>query len=261
MAKETVRFEASEGIATVTLDRPDRLNAIDDALARDAAAALARAGADGAVRCVVLTGAGRAFCAGADLKQFEDPASAPSPGDVLRRRYHPLIETLVGLGKPTVAAVGGVAAGAGMSLALACDLRVAADDARFIQAFVRIGLVPDSGATYFLPRMVGWAKALELAMLGEPLDAQAALALGLVTRVVPAASLLEEARALARRLAAGPTRALAETRRALAYGARADLAAALDYEADLQAQLALSEDFREGVASFREKREARFTGR
>lgn len=259
MGYEAISYEVTDAVATVTLNRPDRLNAINQTLAKELAGALSVAGADRSVRCVILTGAGRGFSAGLDLGKFEEGASFDA-GDILRRYYHPVIEGITTIEKPVVASVNGVAAGAGASLALACDFRIASEEARFIQAFIRIGLVPDSGATYFLPRLVGYAKALEMAMLGDAVEAKTALDLGLVTRVVPAADLLEESRSFAKRLAEGPTRALAMTRRALLFGTTNDLASALENEADLQSNAVLTNDFVEGVTAFIEKRPAAFRG-
>jgi 2-(1,2-epoxy-1,2-dihydrophenyl)acetyl-CoA isomerase len=261
---ETILYEVSDDVATITLNRPEKLNPINLALAEEVAGAVKQAGADPAVRCLMVTGAGRGFCAGADLNAFQEAAAEGGRlpiGDILRRAYHPMIIPLVKLEKPVVAAVNGVAAGAGASLAFACDFRIAAEDARFIQAFVRIGLIPDSGANYFLPRLVGMAKAIELAMLGDAIDAQEALRLGLVTKVVPGDKLQEEARAFCERLAKGPTRAYALTKRALAFGSTNDLESTLEYEADLQDQLARTADVVEGVTAFLQKRQANFQGR
>ena len=258
-AFSVVRYEVDSGIATITLDRPDALNALDAALKRELLAAFRAAGRDREVRVVVLTGAGRAFCAGQDLRETTGPDVAPL-SSVLRDAYHPLILAMRRLDKPIVGAVNGVAAGAGVSLALACDLRLAADAASFVLAFGRVGLVPDSGSTWFLPRLVGPARAAELALLGEPLTAVDAERWGLVNRVVPAADLAEAARAVAARLAGAAPRALALTKRALDRSFETDLEAQLELEAALQGIAGRTADHREGVAAFLEKRPPRFTG-
>ena len=219
------------------------------------------------MRAVVITGAGRGFCAGADLTQSALRATG-APGSTrgatvqrhLEEHYHPLITELRALEKPVIAAVNGVAAGAGMSLALACDLRLAGESAYFLQAFVRIGLVPDAGSTWFLPRLVGTGKAMEMAMLGERVNAAEALSLGLVSRVVPDESLAAAAAELAGRLAAGPY-SLGLIKRALYASGESDLATQLRREAELQALAADSEDSAEGVAAFLTKRPPQFRGR
>lgn len=256
------------GVLTLTMNRPDVLNSLDDELLSALLAAFSAAASDSAVRCVVLTGAGRGFCAGADLSQV----SGLGPGSVdgrgvgaalrahLQEHYRPLISVIRSLDKPVVAAVNGVAAGAGMSLALACDLRVAAESASFLQAFVRIGLVPDAGSTYFLPRLVGMGKAMELAMLGDRISAADALAAGLVNAVVPDAELPSAAGALAARLATGP-RSLGLIKRALYASLDSDLPAQLAVEEDLQAQAGDTADFTEGVTAFLSKRPPHFKGR
>ena len=259
MSYETVIYEVRDGVATITLNRPERLNAINERIARELGAALEEAASDASARCVILTGAGRGFCAGMDLSVLDGNGTFQA-GDVLRSWYHPVIRRLANIEKPVVAAVNGTAAGAGASLALACDIRIAGAKASFLQAFVRIGLVPDSGATYFLPRLIGYSRALELAMLGDVVDAENALRLGMVSRVVPQEDLLAETTALAKRLAEGPTLALALTRKAMVFGSNADLESALDYEADLQTLAASTADSMEGVTAFREKRPARFVG-
>jgi 2-(1,2-epoxy-1,2-dihydrophenyl)acetyl-CoA isomerase len=214
---------------------------------------------DRAVRAVILTGAGRAFCAGQDLAERESPDAAPLDVEV-RERFNPIIRAIRSMGQPVIAAVNGVAAGAGASLTFACDLRIAAEEARFVLAFGRIGLIPDSGATWFLPRLVGPAKAAELALVGEPLDAAEALRLGLVSNVVPGDRLLDEARAMASRLAEGAPLALALTKEALQRSSTIDLDEALEGEAKLQGIAGASADHVEGLAAFKEKRPPRFSG-
>jgi 2-(1,2-epoxy-1,2-dihydrophenyl)acetyl-CoA isomerase len=255
----SLRYEVDGAIATITLDRPDALNALDAALRNELLAAFRAAGRDQGVRVVVLTGAGRAFCAGQDLRETGGPGSPPLSA-VLRDAYNPLILAIRRLEKPVIAAVNGVAAGAGASLALACDLRVAADTASFVLAFGRVGLVPDSGATWVLPRLVGPARAAELAFLGDPVTPTDAERWGLVNRVVPAAGLIAETRAIAGRLAEGAPRALALTKRALNRSLEASLEDQLEYEAALQGIAGRTADHREGVAAFRGKRAPRFTG-
>jgi 2-(1,2-epoxy-1,2-dihydrophenyl)acetyl-CoA isomerase len=256
---ETIRVETADAIATLTLNRPQALNAFDRAMKTDLLAALRSVGRDRSVRALIVTGEGRAFCAGQDLRE-PFGGEHPTLADELRLRYNPVILAIARLSKPVIAAVNGVAAGAGCSLALACDLRLAAESASFVLAFGRVGLVPDSGATWFLPRIVGQARAAELALVGDPWSAEDAARIGLVNRVVPDESLLDEARALAGRLAEGSPLAMALTKRALGYSADAGLEAALEHEAALQGIAGRSKDHEEGVAAFRAKRAARFTG-
>ena len=254
-----LRVEVDGPVATLTLDRPTALNALTvpvKVALRDTLKSIAR---DRDVRAVILTGAGRAFCAGQDLAERDEPDAAPLEIEV-RERYNPIIRAIRSMGQPVIAAVNGVAAGAGASLALACDLRIAAEEARFVLAFGRIGLVPDSGATWFLPRLVGSAKAAELALVGDPIDAAEALRLGLVSRVVPGDQLQTEARVLADRLAGGAPLALALTKEALSRSATVDLDEALEGEAKLQGIAGASSDHAEGLAAFREKRPPRFRG-
>jgi len=256
---ETVRYEVADAIATITLDRPDALNALTIALKRDLLAAFRAVDRDRAIRAVVLTGAGRAFCAGQDLKERLEPDAAPLAVE-LRERYNPIIRAMRALDQPIVGAINGVAAGAGAALAFACDIRLASELAAFRLAFGRIGLVPDSGATWFLPRLVGPARAAELALLDEPLSAVDAERIGLVARVVPADSLATEAHTVAARLAAFAPRALALTKHALERTWSVSLDAALDDEALRQGIAGATADHREGIAAFLEKRQPRFRG-
>jgi 2-(1,2-epoxy-1,2-dihydrophenyl)acetyl-CoA isomerase len=254
-----VRWRVADGVGTITLDRPEALNSLEASLKRDLLAVLSEARRDPAVRVVILTGAGRAFCAGQDLKERLAPDAAPLDVEV-RERYDPIVLAIRRLPKPIIAAVNGVAAGAGAALAFACDLRIAAEEASFVLAFGRIGLVPDSGASWFLPRIVGAARAAELLYLPDPLPAAEALRIGLVSRVVPGEQLLTETEALARRLAAGAPLALALTKRALDRSLEVGLAEALDHEASLQGIAGRSADHAEGLAAFVEKRAPRFRG-
>jgi 2-(1,2-epoxy-1,2-dihydrophenyl)acetyl-CoA isomerase len=255
-----LRVEVDGPVATLTLDRAAALNALTVPVKVALREALESLASDRAVRAVILTGAGRAFCAGQDLAERDEPDAAPLDVEV-RERYNPIIRALQSMGQPVIAAVNGVAAGAGASLAFACDLRIASEEARFVLAFGRIGLVPDSGATWFLPRLVGPAKAAELALVGDPVDAAEALRLGLVSKVVPGEELMSEARALAERLAEGAPLAVALTKGALQRSLTIDLDEALEGEAKLQGIAGASADHAEGLAAFREKRPPRFTGR
>jgi 2-(1,2-epoxy-1,2-dihydrophenyl)acetyl-CoA isomerase len=250
-----LRYEIADAVATITLDRPDALNALDAALKTELRSALAEVGGDRSVRVVVLTGAGRAFCAGQDLRE-----RTAGFGRELRERYNPIILALRDLEVPVIAAVNGVAAGAGASIAFACDIRVAAETASFRLAFGRVGLVPDSGATWLLPRLVGPSLAAELIYTSEPLSAADALRVGLVSRVVPAETLMDEARGLAGRIVEGAPMANALAKRALARSAESSLEEALEYEAYLQDIAGRTSDHAEGVAAFLEKRPPRFTG-
>jgi len=254
-----IRVEVADAIATITLDRPDALNALTGPMLADLLAAFRRIARDRAVRAVILTGAGRAFCAGQDLKERLKP-DAPPLAVVVRERYNPIINVMRTLDQPIVGAINGVAAGAGASLAFACDVRLAAETASFALAFGRIGLVPDSGATWFLPRLVGPARAAELALTGAPLSATEAERLGLVARVVPAETLAAEARDVATRLAALAPIALAQTKRALERAWSLDLETALEEEAWRQGIAGATEDHAEGIAAFVEKRPPAFKG-
>lgn len=254
-----LRSEVRGGVATLTLDRPRALNALDIPLKVALLEALSAIGADRAIRAVILTGAGRAFCAGQDLAERDDPG-APPLEEELRDRYEPIVRAMVGLDRPIIAAINGVAAGAGASLALACDLRIAATSARFVLAFGRIGLVPDSGATWLLPRIVGSARAAELALLGTSLDAAEAERYGLVSRVVADDALPATAAEMARGLADGAPLALAATKRLLSAAWSTDLDGALAAERRAQGLLGSSRDHAEGLAAFRAKRPPRFSG-
>jgi 2-(1,2-epoxy-1,2-dihydrophenyl)acetyl-CoA isomerase len=260
---ETVLAEVRGGVLVLTLNRPERLNAFNPEMHAALRAGFDRARDDGSVRAVLLTGAGRGFSAGQDLGDRDPRAGGPPPdlGDTLERFYNPLVRAIRGLEKPVVCAVNGVAAGAGANLAFACDIVLAARSARFIQAFSRIGLVPDSGGTWWLARILGEPRAKALALTAEPLDAETAAAWGLIWRAVPDEALMDEAFALASRLAAGPTLGLGLTKRAIQAAGDNGLDAQLDLERDLQRQAGRSADYAEGVAAFLEKRKPEFTGR
>ena len=262
MSYEHILFTEREGVARLTLNRPDRLNSFNDVMHAEVRNALERVRSEQA-RVLVLTGAGRAFCAGQDLgDRAVAPGGAPVDlGASIERNYMPLIHGLRELPLPVVCAVNGVAAGAGANLALACDIVIAARSASFIQAFCRIGLVPDSGGTYFLPRLVGSARAMGLALLGDKLSAEQAAAWGLIWKCVDDAALGGEVDELAQQLAHAPTRGLAAIKRALHASAGNTLADQLSLERDLQRELGYSDDYREGVAAFLGKRPPRFTGR
>jgi len=265
MPYETIELRVEDAVAEITLNRPERLNAWNEQFGNELREAVLGDAADPAVRAVMITGAGRGFSSGADLKEMlERGASAEPPpqvGDLLRERYHPIIKGIRELPKPVVAAVNGPAVGIGCSLALACDLIWAAESAIFGLAFVNIGLVPDGGSTFLVPVAVGKARALEMALLGEPVAAPQALDWGLINRVVPDGKLLDEARGLARRLAAGPTRSYANSKRALNNSLMKIMDEQLELEAEIQGEMTQSADFVEGVSAFVAKREPQFTGR
>jgi 2-(1,2-epoxy-1,2-dihydrophenyl)acetyl-CoA isomerase len=262
MSFATIRFELGEGVATLTLNRPDRLNSFTTEMHEEVAAALGTVESDPAIRALLLTGAGRGFCAGQDLNLREASAGGEfDAGAAIDRYYNPLVRRLRALRKPVIAAVNGPAAGAGANLAFACDIVLAARSASFLQAFCRIGLVPDTGGTWFLPRLAGSARALGMMLLGEPLPAATAAEWGLIWKVVDDEKLMSEARVLATKLAQGPTIGLGLIKEALNRSLVSTLDAQLDSERDLQRIAATSADFREGVAAFLEKRPARFTGR
>jgi 2-(1,2-epoxy-1,2-dihydrophenyl)acetyl-CoA isomerase len=254
-----LRFEVAGAVATITLDRPDALNALTATLRAELLAALQRAEADRAVRAIVLTGAGRAFSAGQDLKERLDP-DPDDIEDVVRHEYNPIVLALRGGSKPIVGAVNGVAAGAGASLALACDVRVMAEGASFRLAFGRIALVPDTGVTWLLPRLVGAARAAAMMLLDQPLTAADAERLGVVATVVPAGQVLPEATALAERLASFAPEALALTKRNLQRALEVGLEETLDDEAHGQGRAGKTRDHQEGIAAFLEKRTPTFTG-
>jgi len=259
MASVLVSVEA--GVETITLNRPEKLNALNPEMHQLLRAALERASVEPEIRAVLLTGAGRGFCTGQDLSERNVSPGAP-PIDLsvsLGSHYNPLVRRLRALPKPIVCAVNGVAAGAGANIALACDLVIAARSASFVQAFSRLGLVPDAGGSYFLPRLVGTARAMGLALLAEKLDAEQAAQWGLIWKVVDDDALPGETKALAHRLASGPTKGYGLLKKAMYTGNNLDVQ--LDLERDLQREAGLSDDYREGVSAFKEKREPRFKGK
>jgi 2-(1,2-epoxy-1,2-dihydrophenyl)acetyl-CoA isomerase len=262
---ETVNVSITDGAATIELNRPEALNAWNQQLGKDLLAALRSTAEEEAVRAVVITGAGRAFSSGADLKDISGgemtPSGRPDVYKTLTERYHPIMHTIREMGKPVVAAVNGPAVGIGCSLALCCDLIVAAQSAYFLLAFVNIGLVPDGGSSLFVPARVGMTRAAEMAMLGERIGAAQALQWGLINRVAPDEGFPEQVAALAARLAGGPTRSFAGTKRQLNKWLFTGMAEQLELEAQIQREMAETDDFLEGAMAFVEKRQTRFSGR
>jgi 2-(1,2-epoxy-1,2-dihydrophenyl)acetyl-CoA isomerase len=263
MRDPAILCDVTGDVATITLNRPHKLNAFNEAMHRELAQAFDRIEADAAIRAVLLTGAGRGFCAGQDLgdRMVGTGDSPPDLGDTLERTFNPSIRRICRLERPVVCAVNGVAAGAGANLAFNCDLVLAARSAQFIEPFCKLGLVPDAGGTFILPRLVGSARARGLALLGAPLAAERAEAWGLIWRVVEDDSLMDEAISLARHLATQPTKGLGLIKRAFLASATNSLDAQLDLERDLQREAGRTEDYREGVAAFMAKRRPTFRGR
>jgi len=261
---ETVDLYLTGTAATIVLNRPERMNAWSNALSDDLLTALREVAHDDRVRAVMLTGRGKAFCSGADLKEGAELAAANNgrlnTGEILNRWYHPIVTTIREMPKPVVAAVNGAAAGAGVSLALAADLVVAAESAYFVLAFVNIGLVPDGGASLFVPARIGFTRAAEMALLGEPVTAAKAVETGLINRVWPDAEFAGNAEALLRRLSEGPTRSYAGSKRELNHWMYARMAEHLALEAEIQDDAAATKDFFEGVTAFIERRPPGFTG-
>lgn len=259
---ETILIHKAEGVTTITLNRPDKMNAFTTAMHDDMRAALDVAATDG-TRCLLLTGAGRGFCAGQDLSDRMRAPDAPPPdlGASLEANYNRLIRALKRLEIPVICAVNGIAAGAGANLALACDIVLAARSASFVQSFCKVGLIPDSGGTWTLPRLVGMARATALQMLGDKVSAEQAQSWGMIWKCLDDDALMSDATAMARHLAQQPTRGLALTKRALAASGANSLDTQLDLERDLQAQVGRTDDYREGVQAFMEKRPPRFQGR
>ena len=258
---ENLIFERREGVALITLNRPSVYNSFDRVMALALQDALTQCAQDAAVRCVYLTGAGKAFCAGQDLKEAIDPDNGLDLTRILAEHYNPIIRQIRTLEKPVLCAVNGVAAGAGANIALACDIVVASEKASFLQAFAHIGLIPDSGGTYTLPRLIGWQKASALMMLGEKLPAAEAERLGMIYKVFPVEEFESASLELALRLASMPTRGLGFTKRALNASLSNDLEAQLALEKELQTAAGETEDYEEGVNAFLEKRKANFKGK
>ncbi|MBF0269693.1 MAG: 2-(1,2-epoxy-1,2-dihydrophenyl)acetyl-CoA isomerase [Alphaproteobacteria bacterium] len=263
MSESTVALTVGEGVATITLNRPDKLNSFTEVMHGELLSIVSNVAADAGVRCVLLTGAGRGFCAGQDLS---DPVMRTGPdavdmGETIERLYNRLIRAVRSIQAPVVCAVNGVAAGAGANLALSCDIVLAARGASFIQAFSKIGLVPDSGGTWFLPRLVGPARAMALSLLGEKISAEQAQQWGMIWKVVDDALLMDEATALAKHLASQPTKALGLIKQALNASWSNTLDQQLDLERDLQRTASQSPDYAEGVAAFLAKRPAQFSGK
>ena len=252
-----------DGVRTLTLNRPDAYNSLTVELKESLLAALTSAGSDPGVRAVVLTGAGKAFCAGQDLKEHMGLLAAgdPAPLSTVEAHYNPIVTAITTLPKPIIAAVNGMAAGAGASFAYACDLRIAADSAKFLMAFANVGLTADSGASWTLPRLIGYGRAMEMMLLAKPVAAEEALRIGMVNQVVPAADVLATAQALATRMAAGPTTAYAKIKEAMLASAGGGLADGLAVEGRTQAEAGGTADHKEAVDAFVAKRDPDFTGR
>lgn len=260
----TVTTENKNAVLWIKLNRPEVLNAINHEMGVELLETLRAAERDSEVRCVVISGAGRAFSVGEDLnssRETYENGRPPALGETLRKKYNPIVQRVRRMEKPVIAGINGVAAGAGLGIALACDLRAATEKATFHEAFIKVGLVPDSGTSFWLTRMVGLSKAMEIALLGDPIDAPSALSLGLVNWVYPAEVFKAEVTKIAERLATGPTKAIGYTKRALNKALTTDLEAALDYEAYLQELAGRSEDHKEGAKAFFDKREPKFTGK
>lgn len=265
MTDEKILLTEKKGnVGIITLNRPDKLNSFNDELTFQLQDALKEMEKDKEVRAIILTGAGRGFCAGQDLQSrsiAQEMGQRPSLGDSIKRRYNPIVTKLRRMEKPIIAAVNGVAAGAGASVAFACDFRIVTDKTSFIQSFTKVGLIPDSGATFVLPRLIGVTRAFELMLSADKLTAEEALRLGVVNKVVTDEELMKESLALAEKLAAGPSKAFGLTKRAVNKAIFDDLEELLEYEANLQEIAGRSDDFEEGVKAFVEKRPAQYKGK
>lgn len=263
MSPGTVKTDIKKGVQWISLNRPDKLNAFNEQMGEDLLDALKYGEKSSDVRCVVLTGEGRAFSVGEDLSTNKSTYDSGKPmlfGEVIKRKYNPIVQKIRRMDKPVVAAVNGVTAGAGLGLALACDLRAASDKATFHEAFIKVGLAPDSGTSFWLTRILGLGKAMEVGLLGEPIGASKALALGLVNWVFPQDNLRREVGKIADRLAKGPTRAMGLTKRALNRAIVVDMDSALEYEMYLQDIAGRTRDHVEGVKAFFDKRTPSFSG-
>lgn len=258
---QTVLYQSANGVAVLRLNRPDRRNALTTQMLSELTQMLNQAGDDASVRAVIITGAGKGFCAGQDLSAFDGRITGEQVHDTVMNYYKPMIMRICTLEKPVIGAINGVAAGAGASLALACDFRVMADDASLMQAFINIGLVPDAGSTWFLSRLIGYSRALETAIEGQRISAQRCLELGLANRVSPAATLLDDSLNWARQLAQRPTYAIGLTKKLMMESANHSLEEMIAREAETQILAITSDDHREGVIAFQQKRLPIFAGK
>lgn len=258
-----IRTTLNEGIFTITLDRPDKLNSFNYEMADQMKEALMEAESNDEIRCVLLTGAGRAFCAGQDLAEATEISDDPDRdlSEIVYHTYLPIIKGIRELEKPVVCAVNGTAAGAGANIALACDIVIASEETKFIQSFSQIGLIPDSGGTYILPRLVGLAKATALTFLGEKVSAVEAVEMGMIWKAYPASEFMDEAKAVASKLSKMPTRGFGLTKRGFNAGFSNSLEEQMKLEAKLQAEAGNTHDYNEGVQAFLEKRKPEFTGK
>ena len=263
MSEQFIEKTLSNGVLTIMLNRPDVLNSFNYAMAEEVQSAFQEAETNADIRCVLLTGNGRAFCAGQDLQEVTEIAKDPDRelSEVVHHTYNPIIKAIRNLEKPVICAVNGTAAGAGANIALACDMVIASEEAKFIQSFSNIGLIPDSGGTYFLPRLIGLARATELTFTGRPVKGPEAVAIGMIYKSVPANELMNEAMLLCEKFAQMPTRGYGLTKKGFNAGFSNDLETQLNLEADLQAEAGSTEDYHEGVAAFLEKRAPQFKGK